>query len=592
MLLLRAAAGLVLGFFLPGYLLARLVRYPWTAVPAFLTSLVVLFLAVFALGTLGVPLRFETVAVVLMAVCAGLGLAPLARGRSSEPPPPAPRLDRVAFAVAAAFTLLMAVRSWLGPLTGADTFFRWEFLALQMRRYGSFAFYPPLEPADFARYFYVDAIPPLVSFAYFWVYECFGVEERRLAGQLVVAQYAAALYAAHRAGVLLAGEAGGRLGLLALVSSPLFFWAFLQGQETGFTTLSLATTLALLLDPCLGRGGIVLAAFAAAAGALAREYGPALVAVAALVARASGRSRRDLALFLAAAGALSLPWYLRTWVLTGNPVYSNPVAGLLPVNELHVALLRTYAAAASREIGAHPLSALWLLLRALAEHAPLQLALGPIAALLLAGRSHGLVLAAFLGTALWAYSVPWTGGGVGQTLRVLAPTVMLASWLLGLAGRRMTWRPALRRAVLAVAVAYGFVGSVFIPYRPGPSLQALHMRPQEAFEERALFLSRHLSGESGRILTDDPYVQVGLSRRGLDVAPIWSPEFSFLFTKSLPSGDGQELLLQRGVRFVVFRPGTFNAAYMQRFALFAELPSRWPLLAEADGWLLYRVPSP
>jgi hypothetical protein len=67
-LILRAAVGLPLGFFLPGYVLARLLtpsdRWLW----AFPLSLVTLFLAIFCAGILGQPLGEKLLADILLIV--------------------------------------------------------------------------------------------------------------------------------------------------------------------------------------------------------------------------------------------------------------------------------------------------------------------------------------------------------------------------------------------------------------------------------------------------------------------------------------------------------------------------------------------
>lgn len=588
--LLRACGGLLLGFFLPGYLLARLLRSPWRVVPAFPASLAVLFLVVLGAELAGLPLRFATLAPLLALVSAGLALAVRQReaGAPLAPQSPRPR-DGLVLAIGAAFTLLLAVRAWNSPLAGADTLFRWEFLALQMRRFATFSFYPPLSPADFARYFYVDGIPPMVSFGYYWLYECVASDDRRFTTLLVAAQYAAALAATGRLGSLVAGASGARVALLALVSSPLVFWAFLQGQETGLITLSLATAAALLLDARGGPGRLVLAAVVISVAGLSREYGPAFVLVAALVALQDGLRGREALRFAAAALVLSLPWYLRSAALTGNPVYSNPL-GSLPVNPVHLGLLRTYAAAARHEIAGDPAGAGLVALRALVPSAPAPLLLGMLAAAALARRVP-LLLAA-LGTciALWACSVPWTAGGLGPTLRVLAPAALLASLLVARAAARVRLPPPLAAGLVTLAVGYGALASAFVPFRPGDDLrQVLGFRPQQAFEDQAQFVSQVLGHAPGRVLTDNAYLHAALSGSGRDVAPVWSPEFAFLFDARRTASDAARELREHGVGFVVLKPGTFNASYLLGFPFFAEQLGRADPLAEADGWRVYEV---
>ncbi|HEX3876996.1 MAG TPA: hypothetical protein VHW24_08420, partial [Bryobacteraceae bacterium] len=97
-----------------------------------------------------------------------------ARSAKETSTTPFRRLEQVLlWSVALACTVVLA-RAAIAPLTGYDTIFRWDFLARRILALGNFTFYPPLQLGDFRSYFYPDGIPPLVSFAYWWLYAATG----------------------------------------------------------------------------------------------------------------------------------------------------------------------------------------------------------------------------------------------------------------------------------------------------------------------------------------------------------------------------------------------------------------------------------
>src|SRR6185503_11264900 len=156
---------LVLGLFLPGFFLAKYFRHPLWWASAFTSSLVILFHCVFWLGISGAPLTLWTVAAVLIAVSAAAawlarGSGPLARPDWKD----FAARDRILLVTSALVGVVLLVRVAISPMIGYDTSYRWDFLAQRILALGRFDFYPPLDPADFKAYFYVDGIPPMVSF--------------------------------------------------------------------------------------------------------------------------------------------------------------------------------------------------------------------------------------------------------------------------------------------------------------------------------------------------------------------------------------------------------------------------------------------
>src|ERR1035437_6596006 len=126
---------------------------------------------------------------------------------------------------------------------GGDMLFRWDFLAQRLLALGRFDFYPPLTPADFRTYFFVDGIPPMVSFTHWWLYASAGRYLPPLICVFVAAQFACTLAFTYGAASAVFSRRAGVLAAAMLAASPLYFRSVVLGQETGLTALGIAATL-------------------------------------------------------------------------------------------------------------------------------------------------------------------------------------------------------------------------------------------------------------------------------------------------------------------------------------------------------------
>lgn len=188
---------LLIGLFLPGFFVAKYLRHPLWWASAFPISLLVLFHGVFWVGVFRAPITLWTVLPGLIAVSAAaawLGRrSPLPAAETKPVPQPFPRQDLLLILSSAFIAVVLLVRSAIAPSIGGDTIFRWDFLAQKLLALGKFDFYPPLTPADFRTYFFVDGIPPLVSFANWWLYASAGRYLPSLVSLFVTAQFACTL---------------------------------------------------------------------------------------------------------------------------------------------------------------------------------------------------------------------------------------------------------------------------------------------------------------------------------------------------------------------------------------------------------------
>lgn len=577
----------IVAFALPGYAATRLLGSRYRVLTSFCASLIALFHALFWLDLAGVTLSFAPVLVSLLAVAGTAGVAArlfpphreFQTGRHDEPSPPVLRAAAVVLVVPA--VMVMLLRSTLTPLLGPDAAFRWNFLSVQILREHGFAFYPPRAPADFRLYFYPDGIPPLVSFVYWWLYAAVRQSLPAATGLFVTAQYALALAAADALGRRLDSPAAGLWALLAAVAcSPLFF-AFVLGQETGLTALSLATTLLLLYDADGAPGDRlpIAAGLAAAVGGLSREYGLVVILCGLVVCGCRRQPVRVWVGFALTALAASGPWYVRNWLITGNPIYSNPVDGFFPVNPVHAGFLATYSDA----LAVSPRQALELLWNVTAA-APVQVGVGLLAGVMSARRLLPLSVSVVVFALVWLASIPYTSGGPSYAARVLSPAFLALSVMAGVGLAR--WRlPAVAGAML-VALIGGLGFWSLYAHIPQSNSSAAITATTEA--ER---VAARVRARNSRVLSDSAYLHAQMADRGVDVVPVWSPEVAYLFDERVSVADARRRLRAAGIELIEYGGFPLNTRYLMTTPFFRRDAGNWPVFLRSESVVLYRVPA-
>lgn len=595
----RLTLAALLGFVLPGFFLSRLLKSPAVFLSSFLFSTVILFHVVFWLDIAAIPLSFGAGAIVLCLMTAGFAL--LCRVKKSgsgfrlpESSGPLSPIEKAIFAISAFLVCFFAIRSFLSPLSGYDTFFRWNFLPQQMLLFGNFNFYPPLAAEDFKKYFYVDGIAPAAPFAYWWLYAAYGKAQPALTGIFVSIQFVLLLFVTFSLGKELGGRRAGYVSLAVLACSSLFFWSVFIGQETGLTALSLASTLYFLYS-CKRTGetgSVIAAAAAAAAGALSREYGGAFILCGVVTALWLKLPRKALWQFLTISTALAAPWYVRNWIIAGNPFYSNAVGSLFSVNPVHVSILNTYGSILSfQENG-------WLkiniILRQLLEYAPLQLTVGMAATIILAKRVLPLTLSIFVVALLWIFSIGKTGGGYFWTLRVLSPALVLGSVCAGVYIDRVlveSKKFLVIGLLLLLAGCFAFLYDFVLPARPWTlpvsKWTQVAFEPNPVHEVWARDVAPHLQPLGCRILSDDAYAHAALYGYGIEVVPVWSPEVRFLFEQKLTDEESRARLISLNIRAVLLSRESMNNRYLTQFSFFSQDRKNWTPYLSARGTEVY-----
>jgi 4-amino-4-deoxy-L-arabinose transferase-like glycosyltransferase len=376
----------------------------------------------------------------------------------------------------------------------------------------------------------------------------------------------------------------------ALVAcSPVIGWAAAMGQETGLTAIAL-TALLLYLPRDRGEettGTLVAAGLAAGLGALAREYGLALIALGFGLILARRLSVRALVLFTGVAALAALPWYVRNWLHTGNPFFNLEVAGLFPVNRAHVWLMQSYQA----EFGwsRQPPAAYTFLL----ANCWVALLGGFAGAWLFFRPVRSLLAAAALIVVLWAASLGYTAAGFTTALRVLSPALVVGAVLGGGAcarlvpGQRWLTGAGLGLGLIALDAALRALtlpGPVYkIPpadwLTAGGAVHEYHARP--VYARIAQFAGPQ------RLLVLGPNALLTL--HGARTAPLWSPEVAFVFDRRLPPVEIARRLRAAGFGYILLNQGAANERYLAHSAYFLDPGSTLRAVASAEDMILLKI---
>lgn len=599
---IKALCAYLFGLIFPGYCLARLLRCrtPWPAATPL--SILILFCGVFLLNALRIPLTFTAVLAWELGVLILLGsLCWLKRPARVEEA----GQNRVSKGATGAslpllvgtilVSLVAAYVSFMVPLSGADTLFRWEFLARQIIRYQTLDFYPPVTPADFQKYFYPDGFAPVVSTSYWWIYAAIGKTLPVAVMPLVLLEYLSLLGFARHLGERLSSGFAGWLACGMLAASPLFFRAVMIGQETGLTALAMVGAISALVD---GEGeddnrAFILSALFAGLGGLTREYGVALAGGAVLLLGWRRLGWRGTLIFSAVTVTLLTPWHLRNWLRCGNPLYTHSL-GIFPINPVYAALMAKFKTVFGlQNFGIDD----WkVLLRQLLQEAGLPLLIGiPLAFRQL--RSYGwLLLSMALAIVLWLISVGYTNGGLVYSMRVLAPALVLAAVMASINLADMT-RATVRSqwllsAVIALFTLYGaFCGAIF-PTQPSEirSLASVweivttrYVNPLA--DTRLLGQLPAVFPPGSRLLADNPYDHSLLVNNDSQytLVPIWSPEVRFLFDPRIPAGEQRRMLLERGITGAIYDFQAVNTQFtFEASSLYKYDSPNWLIAREGE----------
>ncbi|MDB6128629.1 MAG: Dolichyl-phosphate-mannose-protein mannosyltransferase [Verrucomicrobia bacterium] len=597
---------LVAGLLVPGAALLRALRLPRILAGCFIASAAILYGSIVVFTLLHVRINLVT-------LCGALGVVTLvalffARRKTGQPVP-ADSVRCYSFlaelgAWSPLYLVFWAVILWrltTQPLNGGDIDFRWSWLAEQVVRTGSLDFYPPLSAADFAKYFWVESIPPGVAGLHAWSYLCGGSLREIWTSPGVLLQLLALHDLIWRLAFGWGGRDAARRAVMLAVAAPMLNWSAIMGQETGLTAVAVTGIFLGLVRWRETRvtSWLVFAALAAFAGSSTREYGPAfplLGIVGLLLMRAPIRA---ILTFAALALLPSLAWPLRTWALTGNPVYSLGAGGLFPTNALFVEWAASIASG-SRGIFATS-DAWWQLVRYLLLCAPAAI-LCWLAVSVQAFRRQPEALWCAAGIlligALWFTSVPYTGGGLFYSLRVLSPAFALGAVFGGVSlansNSSSRQRAALNLGILILVVAT-LPMTLTLPHN------AYHLAPREWPKVGRLFVDDRRDADAEvakqlvalpnheRILSECVSLPRALQSSGITVVPMWSPEVSWLFDSKVPPADVARRWRESGLRYVVMTRSPRQLELLTRRAAWVAPYFAITRIWQSGGYVIFEV---
>lgn len=589
---------LITGFFLPGYLLFQRLRTPLPWLTSFIGSGLILFQGVLILEL--TPLRLS-----LFSLSLFLGLMGLIGWRLR--PSPLPKFSwpqgnwrGIArewwWGIPVTLSILsVLLHAYFEPLAGFDNFFRWNYLAQLMEAQGSLAHYPPMTALDFRFYPWCDGIPPLVPILNLWIYLGTGSSAGVLIVGRLLVELALTLALIWHVSNKLWGATGARISLLAVSTSTLFLWSLSIQQETGVSGIAYLALCALLLDyrNAPNSSTAIWLGLTAGFGALCRDYNLILIPVTLIGVYLAKASKRDLLLTTVAAVLVTLPWYLRNFWITGNPLFPHDLGGLFPTNLVHhdyMQAIRDTYSYANTNLPQVLLQGFFI-------------SAGALFLLSLPGLftrqfgSHVIVALVLVSLSLCLLAVPSTAGGPYYALRILGPALPLLAIA---SGRLAQWQSPRRLAILGLALlplsADAARRSWIFPWFPTASPWNYTWNTWRQIDQFIrdsrndplwAQLKKVAQGESVVIL--HPSQQVLLFLAGGNPIPLFSPEIEAL----THSGNEQifseaiETLRRKRVRFVILTDdGLQNTRYFRSKPVSRELLSMEPALRK-NSLLIY-----
>jgi hypothetical protein len=291
------------------------------------------------------------------------------------------------------------------------------------------------------------------------------------------------------------------------------------------------------------------------------------------------------------------PWYLRNWMLTGNPIYPMDPGLGLPGNPVHLLLTAAFRQWFLRDLDHFQIAERIALALKLLAGAPLALTLGVCGLAFTGKRAIALGAAALLLFALWLWSVPFTAGGMVYSMRVLTPAWVVLAVAAGALGRLLArpldrWKSvlvwSLSLLTLAPCGAYALVSCWSHPFPPreiGTAISSTLADPLDMWQVQ-ISLAKTLEATpfpATNILTDDFYLAAALQRYSrFRAVMVWSPDAADVFDRSLDAREVRRRLRAKGIGGVTVSAGQSSPntpALMQLPFFRDDLPHWIPVVA-------------
>ena len=207
-------------------------------------------------------------------------------------------------------------------------------------------------------------------------------------------------------------------------------------------------------------------------------------------------------------------------------------------------------------------------------------------------------LAVGVSAVLWFVSVPYTGGGLFYSLRVLSPAFALGAAFGGYAlypAARAPWSRGIMQGALACLLLATRPATLTLPQNPyrlspreWPGAGRQYVDVSRAADAE---LSRYLQTLPGhaRILSECVSLPRSLAPAGITVVPMWSPEVAWLFDSKLTPVEVARHWRQSGLHSVVMTRAPAQLALLLRLARwrapFFTVKKTW----ESGAYLVFEV---
>ncbi len=602
------AFGIVFGFFIPGALLNRALGRANSAGTSFVISLVILFQVIFVLGVLGISLNLFSVGMSILSVSALLYAYCAIHNLkiSLEPVESEILISRKQLIwlipVFLSFVLILLKTSFF-YISRGDQDFRWFFLPARILELGTFDFYPPLTKEDYQIYFFTDSFPPMVSFSYFFLFMLFGKPEESLVFIPVFFQFIFIFCFGWKLAVrLFKQENAGLFAALLLSSTTLLFYSVAICQETGLTALSIIALMYFLHDKDLDFRTAIFAAFATSLGALSREYGGILLVCGLTTILVKKMPFKFLLQYLFFSSILIFPWYIRVFVLTGNPFYSNPFLGIFPVNSVHAGIIEGYKHSIGLGRYISP-EIIMPFVYGLFSVAGLVVVTG-LMSFLIKPKNYFIHLSCMYFIFLWLYSI-WIPAGLFHSMRILSPAIAMfavsgAGVFLWVSGK-LKCGFFISCVLLTISSYAALLQDMIVPYSPAligkfplkVLIGAVNIESPHPRDEVVVYAEKLPVGSA--ILSDanrhHAFLYGNREIRGrIRILPIWSPEVRFLFEPDMSFEEANFRLRDLGINYVLIGDkDNLNMNYLSKFDFFRRYRDfSKPLI---DGKIL-ELPTP
>jgi hypothetical protein len=200
--------------------------------------------------------------------------------------------------------------------------------------------------------------------------------------------------------------------------------------------------------------------------------------------------------------------------------------------------------------------------------------------------------------ALWCASIPYTGGGLFYSMRVLSPAFGLSAVFGGTLLSRASGAPVARKcfdAALAILVLLTLPMTLTLPHN------AFRLPPREWSDVGRQFVDDRRTADAevaaellklpdqSRILSECVSLPRALRTSAITVVPMWSPEVAWLFDPRVTPATVAQRWRSSGLRYVVMTRSPVQLALLNRRAAWSAEFFAIRRIWQSEGYVIFEV---